>query len=401
MGSPISKPDRPSVLAFPMHGHQKMLYEGYRTRDGHLVEWLGRAFAGAGSVHVLSRPEPLAKRAVDATRFRYRAKEPANTTYGDKTLLKLPSLENRYQWWIDSAQHFSELPRNWVGVPAIVWNPFIGVSNVSESVFSNTRTTVFDLLDDWTVHYSFQSIRREVDEAYRRTFDQATFVTANSEGTVSLAKRYGRDDVVLLTNGCDPERFSSTSTATGPITVGYVGKIGNRVDSDLVATVAKALPHLEFVFAGPILDGDFRQVVASLPNVVLLGDVHYDRLPELLQTFDIGWVPHATGAREVGGDVIKTYEYSAAGLTVLSTPIAGVSDRGLSDVYVLPATDHAQWLSSFTAGRKRIKHVDHVIPDESTWRTKAELISSMLRVPRPDDQLGNAATAEGGFEGMN
>ncbi|MFP3467998.1 hypothetical protein, partial [Leifsonia sp. SIMBA_070] len=80
---------------------------------------------------------------------------------------------------------------------------------------------MFDLLDDWTKHYAFESIATEVDEAYRRLFARADAVTANAEGTVELAKRYGRDDVIFIPNGCDPGRFNPLSSASGALTVGY------------------------------------------------------------------------------------------------------------------------------------------------------------------------------------
>ena len=380
--SGVANLSSPSVLAYPIHGHTKLLTEGYRTRDGHIIEWLARRALSAGPVQVFSRPEPLVKQILDHRRMTSSATDVPNTLYIDKTVLRLPNLTDRHRWWADSAMLYPPLSPAFQSVPAVIWNPFIGSSSQRRTVLNDVRVTLFDLLDDWTIHYNFVGIRHEVDEAYKRVFDKVDHVTANSEGTLDLAHRYGRSDAVLLTNGCDPERFSTSSQATGPITIGYVGKLGRRIDDDLIAKACAALPECNFVIAGPLLDGDLDRRLAKYTNCRFLGDVRYDIVPALLETFDLGWIPHKTGPGEVGGDAIKTYEYRAAGLPVLSTPIAGVGRRGLSEVHVVAADQQVEWMRDFFGHRNRIDRVIASIPSEATWEYVSGQMQKLL-VPSP------------------
>jgi glycosyltransferase involved in cell wall biosynthesis len=264
--------------------------------------------------------------------------------------------------------------------PALVWNPFVATSNVSDVIFNRSRITVLDLLDDWSRHYAFAGISDSVELAYRAAFKRATHVTANSEKTVELAERFGRTDVHLLPNGCDPERFSTASSATGPTRVGYVGKIGKRVDLELVLATAAALPDVEFVFAGPILDSEYREPLSNARNITLLGDVHYSDVPKLLSTFDVGWVPHRVGGLEVGGDVIKTYEYRAAGLLVLTTPVLGSTSRGLDHVYSIAGEQHIGWLRDTVASGvdRRVGRAVSEFPHQNTWKAKVEFVAQKL-----------------------
>ena len=298
----------PALVAFPMHGQHKLSNEGYRTRDGHLIEWFGRQLRGRGPVKVVSRPEPRVLGPL--RRFSHEAVA-ENTEPVQTSIWKLPSFRDRQRWWVDSLGAYHRAVPS-LTAPAITWNPFLSLSSAWPTIIASGQPLAFDLLDDWSVHFAFEGVRAEVDRAYRTLFDAASIVTANAEGTVELARRYGRHDVVLLPNGCDPERFDAASAATGAVTVGYVGKIGRRLDLDLIVGAARTLPHVRFVFAGPILDAEYRRPMESQPNIELLGDVHYDDVPHLLTRFDIGWVPHRVGEGEVGGDVIKTYEYRAA-----------------------------------------------------------------------------------------
>lgn len=353
-----------SVLCFPMHGQSKLSSEGYRTRDGHIIEWLAKLNT-TKPVAVISRPEPA------PLAVRKNKNVAANTVDISTRSWQVPDLRNRRRWWVKSASSYPSLANVDPTLPAVAWNPFVALAPDVSNPFQGKRRVVFDLLDDWTVHFAFADIRDEVLEAYEAAFAKADVVTANAEGTLELAHRFGRDDAILLPNGVDPDRFSHREEPTGPLNVGYVGKIGKRVDLDCIVKTAQANPAVTFTFAGPILDEEYRAPLRSLPNLKLLGDVHYLEVPRLLQTFDIGWVPHRVGEGEVGGDVIKTYEYRAAGLPVLATPFAGVMERGFAELFVLDAQQHPQWIADIASRSTRVPRVEENIPEPMTWESKA------------------------------
>lgn len=365
------------ALAYPMHGQHKLSNEGYRTRDGHIIEWLGR-FASTGESHidVVSRPEPV----ILARRRRVRGVVAAGTTPVGTYTWRLPNLDPK-NWWVKSVHAYPKLSA-FGDVPAVTWNPFTATAPPDRSPFSGGRTVVLDLLDDWTIHYQFESIRDEVVRAYRGAFDGSNAVFANSEGTLDLAHRFGRSDARLMTNGVDSERFALRPNARGPLTVGYVGKIGRRLDAELLLEVCASFPGIRFVFAGPFVDPHdrYRPILSRFANVEILGDVHYEDVPALMATFDLGWVPHAVGDGEVGGDIIKTYEYRATGLQVLTTPVIGAGRTLTKGVHVVPAKEQVEWIRSATEGRERLDRVTADIPDDLTWRFKARCIAEALGV---------------------
>lgn len=365
------------ALAYPMHGQHKLSNEGYRTRDGHMIEWLGRlATASDSHVGVISRPEP----AVLAAVRRIKGSVARGTIPVQTLTWRMPGMD-RKRWWVRSAQAYPKIAALG-GAPTVAWNPFAVTAPPERNPFCGNRTVVFDLLDDWTVHQGFASIRTDVEDAYRRTFDASSAVFANSEGTLELAHRLGRSDAVLMTNGVDPERFAVSPNARGPLTVGYVGKIGHRLDARLLEDVCGAFPDLRFVFAGPFLDRHdrYRALLSRYPNVELLGDVHYEDVPALMATFDLGWVPHAVGDGEVGGDVIKTYEYRATGLQVLTTPVIGAGRTLTEGVHVVPADEQVEWLREAIRGRERLDRVAAAIPVDLTWEYKSRRIATALGV---------------------
>ncbi|MCZ4068375.1 hypothetical protein O1W71_11910 [Microbacterium sp. H37-C3] len=353
---------------YPMHGRSKMVKEGMRTRDGHVIEWSAHLLEPR-TLNIYSRPEPRIIHRDPATSG---AALPSNLRFRDSPTWRLPVSFDRQRWWVTSANAY--VPPSDPKAPTFAWNPLLPLSK-QWSAIRTTSALVVDLLDDWTIHHAFHGVRSELEVGYSRLFERADHVFANAEGTLALAHRFGRSDAHLLLNGCDPERFSARSRAAGPLTVGYVGKIGRRVDLPLVLEAVRTLPHFRFVFVGPLLDGPLDSALMQAPNFEHRGDAHYRDVPAILEEFDLGWIPHQVGEGEVGGDVIKAYEYRAAGLPVLSTPIAGQRERALPGVTVLDRVEHVDYLEGYS-GLERIPREPFRIPRELTWRFKAQ---AMLR----------------------
>lgn len=366
------------LVALPMHGEVKLRNEGYRTRDGHVLEWVERLRPEL-AVTVRSRPEPFPR----MTLARRRGRANPDWEWQAPEPLTLPSLRSRRRWWVSSLRFE---PTDRVRYRAgLIWNPIAGSHLLGRTV--ECDRVVVDLLDDWSVHVAFQPIREEVEAAYARVFELADAVTANSEGTVALAARFGRE-AELITNGCDPERFEGAGDRRregGPV-VGYVGKLSERLDLELIAGVAARMPDVTFEVSGPYCGADraanreIRRSLRGRPNVRPGGNVPYEELPERIASWDIGWVPHRTGAGEVGGDVIKTYEYRATGLPVVSTPIIG-ADRALPGVTIAADVEGtvAELRRILDSGEgPRPDRIPIRLDEATTWRRKSERILELL-----------------------
>lgn len=367
------------LIALPMHGEVKLRNEGYRTRDGHILEWIERLRPGL-DVTVRSRPEPFPR----VSLARRNGRVNPEWTWQSPQPITLPPLKTRRRWWVKSLDFEPKAPVTTKSV--LIWNPIAG-ADLLDRVIRADRVVV-DLLDDWSIHIAFQPIRSEVESAYAKLFARADAITANSEGTVALAARFGHE-AELITNGCDPDRFAAAGdrrSGTQPI-VGYVGKLSERLDVELVEATARALPEVRFEIHGPYAvaaKDTVRQIqrLDRLPNVDLGGNIPYEELPERIASWDVGWVPHRVGAGEVGGDVMKIYEYRAAGLPAVMTPVIG-SDRALPGVEV--AADANAMVEEISRtlgppGSPRPARVPIDLPAATTWQYKTERILNLLDI---------------------
>lgn len=130
--------------------------------------------------------------------------------------------------------------------------------------------------------------------------------------------------VYLVPNGVDFEHFAArqhsrpSDLPNGRPIIGYSGAIAPWLDWDLLDYVFRYNPDLLFVFIGTLYEMDFP---LKQRNSVYLGLKPYSTLPAYLQHFHVGLIPFRITEMTKGCNPIKLYEYYAAGLPVLGTPL--------------------------------------------------------------------------------
>ncbi len=125
---------------------------------------------------------------------------------------------------------------------------------------------------------------------------------------------------------------------TGPV-LGYAGYISpQRIDVELIATLARAEPGWHIVFLG-IVQRQFDRRDLNLANVHFLPAVPHAALQEWLAAFDVCLLPHLINEHTAGNNPLKLYDYLAAGPPVVSTRIAGL--EGFEDVVAVVDTHEA------------------------------------------------------------
>jgi teichuronic acid biosynthesis glycosyltransferase TuaH len=191
--------------------------------------------------------------------------------------------------------------------------------------------SLYDITDDWVLALFMP---RELERL--RHLDGLALTHADEVVVCSsaLAENRGKARrVSLVPNGVDIEHFRRprlrpTDLPTTPTAV-YVGSLHDaRIDVELVGELADALPQLSVVLVGPdALGVESHRLLASRPNVHLLGPRPYENVPAYLQHSDVVIVPHRVSAFTESLDPIKTYECLAVETPTVATPVAGFRDH--------------------------------------------------------------------------
>lgn len=392
------------LVIFPFHDTKKWINEGWRTRDAHLVKHFEKD-SRVGRILVVSRPVSLAETVVRHQGWRTPGLEPIAegpsrqlSKLSDKTFCldtKLPDFmrvaRERKAWWFSAFENPRTIDSvNWAidrlgfnQTVLLIQNPMAvaAARHLDRSLFA------FDAIDNWLHHPQMRSNHDQVARSYDYVRGHADLILTVSKALADDFSNAKTNSVKWVPNGVDPEFFAPARRAYdgGVLTVGYMGKIQDRVDFDLVRRCLDAYPDTRFKFIGPAYSQQdvIRELDRDYENIEFTGDVHYDNLPGAMRDVDLALIPHKVNQFTASMNPLKLYEYLAAGKPVVSTDVAGVA--GLSR-YVRVADSAEEFVSLVGDAARQVRDGDIdpeevavSIPQASTWDYRANEVIDFIQ----------------------
>ena len=378
------------VLYVPFHDARKWTAEGIRTRDGHVSRELCK-ITGQSLPVVADRPTSLAEYV--RRRGRWHGPESVRQpgprtrisrapTGADAIDVLVPDLGFRrgsfHLWQLEAygaAPYQTGLRRalEHIGMDvSTLWlcHPF---ASRIRGGWSDARV-LLDAFDNFAIHPELPSpVQAAAREAYAELCTAADRIVVNSVAMQSYLWELARRESVVIPNGVDPELFSRASPLRRVVTarpiIGYAGKLGRRIDVELLIRTADALAFGSIVIAGQVLSARWMRAALSHPRIRHLGDLHYSEIPSFLAACDVCIVPHRVGEGENHGDATKIYEYLAAQKPVITTAIGGV-DRFVGRITV--AQSPAAFVEAVCAAARGEPMPCGALLEAETWRARTE-----------------------------
>lgn len=187
--------------------------------------------------------------------------------------------------------------------------------------------------------------------------------------------------------------------------VGYCGVIDERMDTNLLAAVADRRPDWQIVMIGPVVKVNFSDL-PQRDNIHYLGAKEYRDLPLYLAGWEAGLMPFALNESTRFISPTKTPEYLAAGLPVVSTPIADVVDpfgvQGLVEIASTPnefvaSIQRAMESKSCSKRKAKVEEFLSQLSWDSTWERMNELVTQVRTRQTPIaefSKIGDSAAAD-------
>lgn len=169
--------------------------------------------------------------------------------------------------------------------------------------------------------------------------------------------------------------------------IGYVGVLSDfKVDFPMLQAVAQSHPDWHFVLIGEEREGQQDPVLAQLaaqPNVHLLGHRAYSRLPDYLRGLSVGLLPTLVNDYTRSMFPMKYFEYLAAGLPVVATPLefTRTHRQGLCIGHDAPSFA-AAIDTQLRRGRLTPDEVQEAV-GENTWPQRLQKMLAIVRQRKP------------------
>ena len=232
---------------------------------------------------------------------------------------------HRWTRWV--ARHAAE-----IGITRpIVWLSQPGMGGVLGQLHESL--SIYHIVDEYAGYTGTDASRRaHLREAEERVLDGVDLSIVVSDALKQAKEGPGRR-VEVVPNAVDYEAFrNAAANRAEPADiadiprprVGYSGLAGIRLDLALIDRLAEQLPKMHFVFVGQV---DRRECESGLTALEARDNVHFlaqkavSEVPDYVASFDVGILPYQMNLETAHISPLKLYEYLAAGLPVVSTPI--------------------------------------------------------------------------------
>ncbi|MCR0983666.1 glycosyltransferase [Roseomonas populi] len=241
------------------------------------------------------------------------------------------------------------------GPVAVAW--YYTPMMLSFSGHLQPAVTVYDCMDELS---AFRGASQGMQLLERRLMQRADLVFTGGRSLYE-AKRGLHPSVHLFASGVNADHFApARQPQEDPADqrdlphprLGWFGVVDERMDLDLLRAAAERRPEWSFVMLGPVVKIDPASL-PDLPNIHWLGMKGHGSLPGYLANWDAGIMPFALNESTRFISPTKTPEYLAAGVPVVSTPVADVVRDWGEDGLVAIASDAEGFVAAAEATMAR------------------------------------------------
>lgn len=346
-----------NIIMVPFHDYKKWLTEGFRTRDSHLFEHFKQS-EQIDKIIVINRPISLAEmilkrkgwktkigKVIWKNRYCNLVEIEPNVYCIDILLMDFFKVVLQGKKWWYTAFNYKKTQEairkaikvlNMDNKILFLENPMaVGViGKLEEDKF------VFDAIDNWLYHPQMKKNYELIKKNYLLIEQKADVIFTVSESLKDLFSK--NKNVYWVPNGVDVTRFDKSVTTKKKEypTIGYMGKIQDRVNFELIEKILRTYTKNQVLIIGPIYSQQktAMNIDKKYNNITFLGDVHYDELPQKMQNIDIAIIPHKIDKFTKSMNPLKIYEYIAAGKQTVATNVAGIQE--ISDYVYIANNDN-------------------------------------------------------------
>lgn len=168
-----------------------------------------------------------------------------------------------------------------------------------------------------------------IQDSVRSLLKEVDLIVAVSESVLNILIQECEyeGETIISENACDFNAFyelqgaSFNNVLPSPKTILYQGGVNNRIDFQLLKSLALLLPDYKFRIVGRSVCSDELNLIANLDNVELLGEMRPDLVCLEMLRSEVGIIPFINDQWIKNSFPLKFFEYIACGLPVVSVPI--------------------------------------------------------------------------------
>ena len=236
-----------------------------------------------------------------------------------------------------------------------------------------------------TIYYCYDEISEAswckkhgvwTEQAYMKMVDA---IVVSSKSLLERKKAI-QPNTFLVKNGVDTSIFSQfkKSENAEKKTIGYIGSIDDRIDTEMMQKIIEAMPNYHFLFVGRIIDKSIESNLNRCPNVEFTGAKQPNELAKYMGKIDVGLIPFEKNEFTKNIYPLKINEYLASGMPVVSTNFADLTDfEGL--IYESDETNFEENIKTAIAEKSKILIEKRIaFAKANSWKNRAVELNKII-----------------------
>ena len=258
-------------------------------------------------------------------------------------------------------------------------------------------TRVLYVTDDWVAGAELMNLSRPLVERKLRDNLREADVCATVSPHLGAVIQETQDcppGIVLIPNGCELPDFVDEGTERRR-NAGLIGQLNERLDMELLEAVQEAGIPLLVIGPRAVHDPEMgRRLDAFLaaPNVTWLGELPSKELAPHLAEIGVGLTPYANTAFNRSSFPLKTLEYLAAGMPVVTSDLP--AGRWLNTEFVAIGADPIEFASHVerildNPEEAGIRHMRRDFAALHTWQVRADQLLGVIQGFKTETSSGS------------
>ncbi|MDD2409544.1 MAG: glycosyltransferase [Bacilli bacterium] len=253
------------------------------------------------------------------------------------------------------------------------------------SIFINNKIIWLDVLDRLDFFDRYNKFSKKIWKKLIKNADIITYTATNLKSYIK-----DRNDAILISNAANVDDFIVRDKyipndikpvlKLNKIIIGYFGAIENWFDISLIEKINNYDKY------SVVLIGNVNQEFIdkkNMTNVYFLGAKDYKELKNYTKYFDIGIIPFIVNDLTNNVSPVKFFEYIAAGLPVISTPIYEMKKYNTPILKLIDIKDYDNINNiideMLIMDKKSIKLECQKISFINTWTMRANFIEEKIK----------------------
>ena len=257
----------------------------------------------------------------------------------------------------------------------------------------NEKVAIYHIVDEYSAYSGVDEIQQvKLKEIEKRILNKADIVIVVSIN-LFLSKKPFNKCTYLVPNAVDYQEYSKAlfsadqlpediARLAKPI-IGYSGRIGAKLDLDLLYHIAKLHPEWSLVFIGVIDErhcGNKINRLKCLKNVYFLGFKAISELAQYVKAFDVCILPYLINEHSKNISPLKLYDYMAVGKPIVATDTP--SAHMFKDVIRIAASKEGfvrQVEEAMRENSPNLSNKRRQIASQNTWEKRVRQISELIQ----------------------